>query len=423
MANPRLTGVDVARGIALIGMFATHTMPLVETHGGESSPTWVALFFAGKSSALFATLAGVGLALLTARSWRAEKRGSGKKSGAKSTRGASSSSAPTLTTHRKAIATRAACIIAIGFFAAEFSSGIAVILVHYGVLFLLALLIIQLSIKQLIWLGAGWLLISPVVLFFARAWAHENVAPYRTSGPVLMDLFRPQTFAADLLATGYYPLIVWPVYLIAGLAMGRILHEHQGSWSIPWRLMRLGFTMTFAAYLISWSIIGRNTPALAHASGKQGSDLHAALLSGQGLTQLEASPWWFVTSSPHASTQLDLLLTVGTSMFVLGICLVVCRLLEEGLKHFGTALTWPLAGAGAATLTLYVGHIIALDIFSGAFEAMEPIHRWLLLTVIALLFGVFVKWKQKRGPLEWMVHSLAAHASGQAQSSTQSRNR
>ena len=150
-------------------MFATHVMPLVDMSGSEKTPTWVAYLFAGKSAALFATLAGVGLALLTARAWKAHNsKGAGRSSATRT----SASTAPTsLGAARKSIAVRALSIMVLGFLAGEFSSGIAVILVHYGVLFLMALLLIQCSIKQLLWLGSGWLLFSPIALFFARAWA------------------------------------------------------------------------------------------------------------------------------------------------------------------------------------------------------------------------------------------------------------
>ncbi|APF40319.1 heparan-alpha-glucosaminide N-acetyltransferase domain-containing protein [Neomicrococcus aestuarii] len=402
MGSSRLTGVDVARALALIGMFATHTMPLVDSSTGTPTATWVAYLFAGKASALFATLAGVGLALLTARTWAQRTKKS-----------RSRSAAPTMGAQRRGIAARAAFIMVLGFLAAEFSSGIAVILVHYAVLFLFALALIQATVKQLLWLGVGWLALSPVVLFFVRAWAYANVAPYRTSGPVFMDFLRPQTLLADLFATGYYPLIVWPVYLIAGLLVGRLLHTSSNVWAVSWRITRWGFAMTFVAYAISWRLINANWSSLVGVANTSSDELRAALISGQGLSDFQYSPWWFMLSAPHSGTQLDLLLTVGTSLAVLGLCLMLCKALEGALKFVGQALTWPLAGAGSATLTLYVGHIIALDLFSSELATLEPLHRWLIFTVVALLFGVFISWKQVRGPLEWINHSIAAHASGQ----------
>ena len=58
----RLIGLDMARGIALIGMIAVHVLPATNA-AGEPSLEWT--LFAGHSAALFATLAGVSLAFMT----------------------------------------------------------------------------------------------------------------------------------------------------------------------------------------------------------------------------------------------------------------------------------------------------------------------------------------------------------------------
>ncbi|HEY8589621.1 MAG TPA: hypothetical protein VIL55_08725, partial [Naasia sp.] len=50
----RIGGVDVARGVALLGMFVAHLLP------GEGET-----LADGRSSVLFATLAGVSLGLMT----------------------------------------------------------------------------------------------------------------------------------------------------------------------------------------------------------------------------------------------------------------------------------------------------------------------------------------------------------------------
>ena len=65
----RLIGVDAARWLALIGMIGVHTMPARDPDG---SLTWVEHAFAGRSSALFAVLLGVSLALMTGGSRRHE---------------------------------------------------------------------------------------------------------------------------------------------------------------------------------------------------------------------------------------------------------------------------------------------------------------------------------------------------------------
>lgn len=74
-ASARLVGVDAARGVALLGMVAVavHVLSGQDADGSESLTYQVA---SGRSAALFAVLAGVGLALAYRRPrgpdrWRA----------------------------------------------------------------------------------------------------------------------------------------------------------------------------------------------------------------------------------------------------------------------------------------------------------------------------------------------------------------
>src|SRR6476660_6831609 len=62
----RLAGIDAARGLALLGMMATHLLPTFESNA-NLTPTWIGLTFSGRAAALFAVLAGVGLALSTGK--------------------------------------------------------------------------------------------------------------------------------------------------------------------------------------------------------------------------------------------------------------------------------------------------------------------------------------------------------------------
>lgn len=61
-AVPRIVGVDVARGIALLGMFSVHVFG---AFGAAGSPTYAWMFAGGRSSATFAVTAGIGLAFTT----------------------------------------------------------------------------------------------------------------------------------------------------------------------------------------------------------------------------------------------------------------------------------------------------------------------------------------------------------------------
>ena len=62
--RPRLVGVDATRGVALLGMMAVHALLSLDEEG---RPTLTYSLLAGRASAVFAVLAGVGIALLTGR--------------------------------------------------------------------------------------------------------------------------------------------------------------------------------------------------------------------------------------------------------------------------------------------------------------------------------------------------------------------
>src|SRR5699024_1219673 len=65
-APGRITGLDTARAVAILGMIATHILPLLQADpDGSLMSTWVGISLTGVSSALFVVLAGVGLTLLT----------------------------------------------------------------------------------------------------------------------------------------------------------------------------------------------------------------------------------------------------------------------------------------------------------------------------------------------------------------------
>ncbi|UJH70723.1 heparan-alpha-glucosaminide N-acetyltransferase domain-containing protein [Ornithinimicrobium sp. INDO-MA30-4] len=140
MSRPRLVGLDVARAIALIGMFAAHIGPRYDA-SGDLSATFTVV--AGRSSALFAVLAGVSLVLMSARRLQRDPAAVG--------------------VVRAQIASRALLIAALGAFIGALGSGVAVILVNYGVLFLLAIPVITWGWRRLLALWLAWLLVSPTV--------------------------------------------------------------------------------------------------------------------------------------------------------------------------------------------------------------------------------------------------------------------
>ena len=116
----------------------------------QLTPTWVGLVFSGRASALFAVLAGIGLALSTGKQQPLQ--------------------GPQLWAARRGIALRALVIGAVGLSLGGLEVNIAIILVHYAVLFLCVLPFLGLDVKRLLVLAAGWVLVSPAVAFLLRPW-------------------------------------------------------------------------------------------------------------------------------------------------------------------------------------------------------------------------------------------------------------
>lgn len=411
-SRTRLRGVDAARGIALLGMIATHIMALTriaETPGGvEVEPTWVGLLFAGKSSALFAVVAGVGLALMT----------STQTAGARWPR---PHRAPRLAWDRRYVALRAVLLTVLGMACGLLEVNVAVILVHYGVLFLCALPFLSLSARALAGWAAGWVLLSPVVAGLialgmrSAVGAEEYTRGWRLwSNPTFTDvLTQPGLLLWDVLLTGYYPVLQWVGYLLFGLLLGRL---PLGRWATGLALTVGGALLAVGAFAVSWLLLGRHgvRAELAARTGVPEDQLSAQLLTGAQLPSeaVQGEPLWFMVAAPHSGTPLDLLLTCGTSALVLGVCLLAVRALDAVPGGLLSWVSLPLVGAGALPLTLYVGHLVALDVFEELTFDWPRSSLTIVYWTACLVVGALVRGLGRRGPLEWALGQAAGTLAG-----------
>jgi uncharacterized membrane protein len=363
----RLEAIDVARGVALIGMMAVHVLS-----SGPGPTGAVHALAGGRSAALFAVLAGVGLAL-----------GSG---GARPT-------PDRVHRARRVIPIRAAMIGVIGLTLGMVATPVAIILTYYAVLFLFALPVLGWSARRLAVAAVGWALLSPVVSQLVRA-AGWNDGPGHN--PSWLDVTEVGSTVLHLLLNGYYPVLTWVTYLLAGMAVGRLALERPVTAK---RLAVTGAALAAAAWLGA-------TLCVHLAGGEQalGALLDPdAFISGRGENLLNESffgttpttSWWFLAVvAPHSGAIADLVHTTGTAVLVIGLALLVVPRNRSGFL--------PLAAAGSMTLTLYCAHVALL----GLIEAADPGQRlpdWpiLLVNVVAALF--FASWwgsPARRGPLE-----------------------
>jgi uncharacterized membrane protein len=368
----RLVGVDAARGIALLGMMAVHVVPPLRPDGVVSTAYLLA---AGRSAALFAVLAGVGLALLSG--------------GARLRRGRA------LRRTQVAVAVRAVLLVALGLWLGTLDSGVAVILVYYGVLFVVATAFLGLGPVPLAWLAAGTAVVVPVVSHVLRP---ALPAP-SYDVPTLAMVSRPGQSLAELTLTGYYPALPWLAYLFAGLAVGRLVLSER---SVAVRLLLGGLVLAIGARVLSALLLGpvggfdvlrAEQPQLFTLP------LDVALRVGLFGTTPTGSPWWLAVAAPHTATPLDLAATIGSSLAVLGLLLLVLP----------SPRWWaaPLVAVGGMTLTLYTLHVLLL---AGPLPGGSTL-AWgahvLVAVVVALPWRRFVG----QGPLEWVTQKVAGSVS------------
>ena len=380
-AADRLRGIDAARGLALLGMMATHLLPTFESNA-DLTPTWIGLTFSGRAAALFAVLAGIGLALSTGKQVPAE----GARLGAA----------------RRGIALRAAVIAVVGLTLGGLEVNLAIILVHYAVLFLCVLPFLGLKPKALCAWAAGWILVSPVFAYLLRPWLLASNPPLKLGhNPSWEDLSTPGQLVGDLFLTGYYPVVQWISYLLVGLLIGRLPLTKA---LVPWLLLAGGTVLAFftkslgVAAMESWG--GR--AALEDVLNAPTYPLDSVLQVNLTGVPQEGSWWWLASAAPHSGTTLDLAHTSAVAAAVVGACLLLGRLAD----WLDLDLLLPLRGAGAMTLTLYTVHVWVVSGFylkplpEGWTEDGMYFAHAATAVIVGMVF-VLLKW---RGPLEWLGH-------------------
>ena len=378
----RLRGIDAARGLALLGMMATHLLPTFEANA-DLTPTWIGLTFSGRASALFAVLAGVGLALSTGKQVPPE--------------------GTALNAARRGVALRALVIAAVGLSLGGLEVNLAIILVHYALLFLCVLPFLGLQLKALCAWSSAWIVLSPVLAYLLRPWLRAANPPLHLGhNPSWEDLSTPLPLLGDLFLTGYYPAFQWLAYLLVGLVIGRLSLTKA---MVPILLLTGGTAVAALAKVLGTAAMetwgGR--AALEEVLNAPDYPLDSVLQVNLTGIRQEGSWWWLASAAPHSGTPLDLAHTSGVAAAVVGACLLLGRLAD----WLDLDLLLPLRGAGAMTLTLYSAHVWVV---SGLYLKPLPAGwtedgMYVAHAGIAIIVGtvfVLLKW---RGPLEYLGHT------------------
>ncbi|MER8417817.1 DUF418 domain-containing protein [Mesorhizobium sp. M1329] len=362
-AVDRLVGIDLARGLAVFGMYAAHVGPNPLEGGLVGNLMEITH---GRSSALFAVLAGFSILLITGR--KAPKSGvAGRQAIAR-------------------VAIRGLVLLALGPILTYLDTRIQVILAYYGICFLLVLPLYRLSAQQLGLLAAATALVLPQVYFH-----HESIFAFESSyfDPVL-----------EFMVGGKYPAITWVPFVIAGMAIARLDLSTQ---AMHWRLGLAGVALAVLGHggsLLALRLLP-GVPAALQESAFWWSDV------GYPSSWRGTASWYLWVASPHSETTLSILGGTGCAMIVLAACLLAMDALPDLRK-----LVRPIIAVGSMPLTAYVLHIVAIsyllhivgiDLYGGGSRLSMLFGFIVLVSTFAVLWlRVF-----QRGPMEALIGRIA----------------
>ncbi len=365
----RVVGVDIARGIAVLGMFAAHVG--VTTDDWSTLPGWLNLAH-GRSSILFATVAGVSLALVTGRSQPPD--------------------GDALVRARVRILVRAACLLAIGALLDLLGTRVYLILGFYAAYFVLAVPVLRWSPRRLVSLAVVVAVAGPPLAY----WGPEALAR--------ADLRLPRDgdgAVTHFLLSGHYPAVVWMAYVFVGLAIGRSAALTSG-----W--VRAALVAGGAAAW--WVCSAVSTRLLEPAGGAEAVIAEVAKRQSRWFPEPFAwhDPWPPVEgqllAGPHHDTLLEVVGSGGFAVMVLGLCLCVGRV--------GSRVLAPLAAVGSMALTVYTLQIVAI----WQWELLDTETNGPLGVMVLVTLAAATAWRAAfgPGPLERLVSALAGAAAGRA---------
>ncbi len=340
----RLHGVDLARALAVLGMLAAHLLTIEDPFTLTRPETWIDLVN-GRSSVLFALLAGVSLALVTG--------------------GLRPLGGPELSRARVRIAVRAAVLWVVGVLLIQTGVPVYVILPAYAILFLLALP--ALSAKP----AALWGVAATVAVLVPWVLPVLDILP---DGPGEIGE------TVSLLLGLAYPFPVWIAFLLAGIAIGRTDLRQPYTQIV---LLSGGLAVAVGAALLS------------------------EVLDGSGFLDdpYLAAVW---SAVPHSSGIIDVVGSAGVAASVLGGCLLICRTpLTWVLAPLRAVGSMPLTAYAGQILAWAVAALVLLgdtgDLFG--FRELRPLGWFIAGTIVSCTVWAVLR---GQGPLERALARLVA---------------
>lgn len=384
----RLIGIDLARGLAVFGMYAVHVGPDVAVGG----PVGFLLESArGRSSALFAVLAGFSLVVMTGRP-RPRTGRAGRRAVTR-------------------IVIRAVLLAVLGYLLTALDTEVEVILSFYGLLFLVALPLYRLRASSLALIAATGALVLPQVLYSVQrliedgGWSDTVIQADPLARLTDTDGF------IELLFTGEYPVLTWFPFVVAGMAIARLDLTHARTRA---RLALTGLGLAVVGHGCSWLALHLVPHAFTTiAAATDGGSATSAWWSDTVGDPIDRTPLdWLLVAAPHSETTFSVVGSTGIALVVVAGCLT----LTDALPRVGR-LFLPVAAVGRMALTVYALQIVALWCLTEKWHvaAMEDESMSGLPVLLAFIGGALLLaavWTRffRRGPLEYLLHTATRSA-------------
>lgn len=256
----RLVGIDLARGLAVLGMLAAHLLTIDPFDASDPS-TWIDVVN-GRSSILFATLAGVSIALVSGGRHPlvgpARARAAGR------------------------LALRGALLWGIGLLLVMTGVPVYVILPAYALLFALSL--------PFLGMRSRGLFLSATVVAVVMPW----IFPFLDAAPVWSGRGGDELQA---LVGWAYPFPVWIAFLLAGMGLGRL------------DLRRLPVQAAITVVGAAVSVLGYGV----------------AIVKGPAVSEAGRYVAVVWSAEAHSSGLWEVVGSGGFAIAIIGLCLLVCR--------------------------------------------------------------------------------------------------
>lgn len=351
----RVVGLDMARGLAILGMFTAHMW--VSVQGPVSS---VMALSHGRSAPLFALLAGVSMGIMQDRLARRF----------------ADSPALSRRYYGEKILVRAAVLILIAALLSLINTRILLILDNYGVWMMCALFLAGFSVPTLLWVIVLLLVVG------IPLWHYLGL------------LFMPKEVSV-VLGLSDYQLPTYLIYMLCGLILWRL--GWAGATSRARRLQKYG------------AVIGLGTALVLFGFGTVIDSLRLGRVSGVVFgkdTLYIANPtpaqFWYQTLfyiAPHTDSLAE---TVANTVW----CVGLTSLLLLAGSTFNRFLS-PVAALGSMALTTYTLHVIWHAITFRLFGYPGLIPSLVIMIAVFLLAASLWRLRFGKGPLEAFLARLS----------------